>query len=574
MKSFSEQMLENRYLQPGETIDQFYRRVAFTNADNEQHGKRIYDYMKKQWFMPATPILSNSNVDKGLPISCFLNVVDDSRQSIFDKYFENMWIGANGGGIGSNWSRVREIGADIAGIYKSSGIIPFLRVADACTHAVSQGGVRRASQAIYLDVDHPEIEEFIELRKASGADYNRRCFNLHHAVTITDKFMEAVLKDEPWDLISRKDGSVVKTVNAFELFTKILTTRIETGEPYLFFKDNANRQAPPSYHEHGFEINMSNLCTEIMQRTTPDVTAVCALSSVNLAKWDEWHKDSIFIEDIVRFLDNVLTIFYEKSKQYPGYECARRSVEEERNIGIGVMGFHTYLQEHNMPFESALAASWNRRVFEHLNKHINEASIKLGKERGVPKYSYNGRRNNLTMAVAPTSSISIICGEVSPGIEPLVSNVFTHRNITGTRVVYNKQLNKVIKNYAEEHGLSEHWIQAQWKSITEHEGSVQHLEWMDDYTKDVYKTAYEIDQRWIIEHAATRQPYIDQGQSVNLFLYGDTHKLYLFQLHVLAWKKGLKSLYYLRSTAPIRAKVGNKIQREQIFDYDECLACQ
>ena len=417
-------------------------------------------------------------------------------------------------------------------------------------------------------MSHPEIEEFIELRKPNGADLNRRCLNIHHGVKISDEFMEAVLAEKPWDLISPKDGSIVRTVDAFDLFAKLLTTRIENGEPYLFFSDNANKNLTESYIANNMSVTMSNLCTEIMQATGHDRTAVCALASFNLAKWDEWKDDEQFIEDIVRFQDNVLDIFVEQAKDNEAYAPAIKSVTEERNIGLGVMGFHTYLQAKRITFESALASGWNQRVFKHINKLAIEASEKIGKEKGCPLLG-SGRRNNLLLSVAPTSSISILCGEVSAGIEPLLANVFTHKNLIGTTIARNKELDKVISTYDVDK-------EAAWKSIIEMEGSVQHLDWMSKDDKDVFKTAKEIDQRWIIEHAAVRQPYIDQGQSVNVFLPGDIDKLSLFNLHVMAWKRGLKSLYYCRSTAPARAVIGNKVERKVIPQYDEgdCLSCQ
>lgn len=575
MTEFGRQMLEERYLLKGEKPYELFQRVAKANADDLEHENRLTGYMRKEWFMPATPVLSNSGNDRGLPISCFLNEVEDSKEGIFDKYNENFWLGAGGGGIGTDWSAVREINAPVSETGVSSGIVPFLKVSDSSTSAVSQGGLRRASQAVYLDVSHPEIQEFVDLRTPNGADLGRRCLNIHHGVKLTDEFMQAVLDDKEWKLISPKDDRVVSSVSAFELMSKILTARVETGEPYIFYSDNANKDLPLSYVANNLKVKFSNLCTEIMQNTEYDKTAVCALSSPNLAKWDEWKDDELFIADIAAFLDNVLDRFVEKADK-EHYKAAIKSVLEERNIGIGAMGFHTYLQNNSIAFESREATQFNYTVFKHIREKAYAASVIRGAQKGYPKLA-SGRRNNLMLSVAPTSSISIICGESSAGIEPLLANTYSQKNNLGTTFFRNPALAKVIQEEYEATSTSqtpEGWIDKQWKSIIKHEGSVQHLEWMSDEVKAIFKTAYEIDQRWIIEHASVRQEFIDQGQSVNIFLPGDVSKQYLFDLHILAWKKGLKSLYYCRSTAPKRAVVGNELQREVIVQYDECLSCQ
>lgn len=593
--SFGLQMLQERYFYGDEkTPEDLFKRVAETHADSADHSARLQQYMADLWFMPATPVLSNSGIpERGAVISCFKNEVPDSKVGIFDKYNESFWLGAGGGGIGTDWSAVREVGAKAGKNGESSGIIPFVKVSDSATIAVSQGGLRRASQAVYLDISHPEIEEFIDIRKPTGGDSNRRSLNIHHGVKLTDAFMEAVVADEDWKLTSPANGKTVRTVRAFDLFARILTSRMETGEPYLYFSDNVTRMMPEIYKLKGLSISMSNLCTEIFLATAPDRTAVCCLSSVNIEKFDEWDGNYLFIADVVRFLDNVLQDFINQNKGKEGYEAAVRSAEDERSIGLGVMGFHGYLQQRSIPFESSLATSVNIQVFSFLDKASKEASLKLGYEKGfAPIFKGtlgDAYRNVCKTAIAPTSSISIICGEATAGIEPVMANVYPHKNNIGTHIVRNPRLQKVLEEYAEElegpFALSkEEWeadradfIEDAWREITKAEGSVQGLDFMSDWDKDVFKTAYEIDQRWVIEHAATRGEYIEQGQSVNLFIRPNVHKLDLFNLHVSAWKKGLKSLYYCRSTASSRAKVGHNVEREVILEaptYDECLSCQ
>lgn len=554
------EMLKSSYMSDGEkTADDVFARVAKgVSGRNPELEKRIFDYLKNEWFMFATPILANIGADRGLPISCYINEVADSKEGIFSKYNENFWLGATGGGIGTDWSQVREINCPVANKGKSSGVIPFIKISDSTVLAVSQGGLRRAAQAVYLDMSHPEIEEFIDLRREEGADNNRRSRNIHHAVKISDEFMEAVLNQKEWNLISPKTGKVTKTLDAFNLFAKLLTTRMERGEPYIFFSDNVNKNLPKYYTEKGYKVNLSNLCTEILQHTSPDKTAVCALCSLNLAKWEEWKDNEQFYNDVVTAMNNVLDVFVSEASKYPPLRSAINSVIEERNIGIGVMGFHTLLQSKMIPFESALATGLNRRVFSTISSKIEEASKALNPKQDGEPY------NVLRTAIAPTSSISIICGEVSAGIEPLLANAFAHKLKVGTFIVKNPALVKFLKDMNREDC---------WASIIENGGSVQHLDWLSDFEKDVFKTAYEIDQRWIIEHASVRQQWIDQSQSVNLFLESTEHKQRIFDLHILAWRKGLKTLYYLRSSAPKRANVGGEKQREKI-NYDECLSCQ
>lgn len=553
-------MLKSSYMSDGEiSVDDVFKRVAKgVSGRNSDLESRIYKYLTNEWFMFATPILANIGTDRGLPISCYINEVDDSKQGIFSKYNENFWLGATGGGIGTDWSKVREINCPVANKGKSSGIIPFIKISDSTVLAVSQGGLRRAAQAVYLDISHPEIEEFIDLRREEGADNNRRSRNIHHAVKLSDEFMEAVLNQKEWKLVSPKTGKVTKVLDAFNLFAKILTTRMERGEPYIFFSDNVNRSLPEYYTQKGYKVNLSNLCTEILQHTSSDKTAVCSLCSLNLAKWDEWKDNEQFYEDIVIAMNNVLDVFVSQASQYPPLRSAINSVLEERNIGIGVMGFHTLLQNKMIPFESSVATSVNRNVFSKISSKVEKYSKELNPNQNGQPY------NVLRMAIAPTSSISIVCGEVSAGIEPLLANAFAHKLKVGTFIVKNPALVKFLKEKNREDC---------WASIIENSGSVQHLDWLSEYEKDVFKTAYEIDQRWIIEHASVRQQWIDQSQSVNLFLESTEHKQRIFDLHILAWRKGLKSLYYLRSSAPKRANVGGDKQREKI-NYDECLSCQ
>lgn len=553
-------MIQETYVYKDERTPQdVFKRVAkgVSKGDSELCN-RIYSYLNSEYFMFATPILANIGTDRGAPISCFVNEVDDSKEGIFQTLDENNWLGSIGGGIGTDWSRVREVNAPISNKGKSSGVIPFIKISDASTLAVSQGGLRRAAQAVYLDISHPEIEEFIDIRKEEGADNNRRCSNIHHAVKISDKFMQAVENGESWDLVSPKTNKVVGSVDARKLFYKILTCRIERGEPYIFFTDNVNKHLPTEYVMAGKKVKLSNLCTEILQYTDSYTTAVCALCSLNLAKYDEWSRDQQFFDDIVESMNNVLNTYLQHTAESGVGFRTINSVTTERNIGIGVMGWHTLLQSKMIPFESAVAEGLNRKVFSNISERITEASIKAN-----PKH--NGKPYNvLRTAIAPTSSISLICGQVSAGIEPILANCFTHKIQQGTFVAKNPILEKLLMIK----GRSD-----AWKSIIEHNGSVQHLDFLTDLEKEVFKTAFEIDQQWVIHHASIRQEFIDQGQSLNLFLPADVSKLYLFQIHHLAWKRGIKTLYYLRSTPVARVGLSGKVERKEI-KYDECLSCQ
>lgn len=574
LTDFGKETLEDRYLLEGESYQDMFGRVAAAYADDQAHAQRLYDYMSSLWFMPATPILSNGGAKRGLPISCFLNSVGDSLEDIVSTWNENVFLSSNGGGIGTYWGSVRSVGEPIKGAGYTSGIIPFVRVMDSLTLAISQGSLRRGSAAVYLDIDHPEIEEFLEIRKPSG-DFNRKSLNLHHGITLTDAFMEAVREDKLFPLRSPHDGRIIKSVNARQLFQKILEIRIQTGEPYLIFIDTANRHLARHQQALGLKVQLSNLCSEILLPTGTDHkgqerTAVCCLSSLNLETWDEWQDHPNFIEDILRFLDNVLQSFIDEAP----HEMAKAqySAMRERSVGLGVMGLHSFLQSKHIPFESALAKGWNLKIIRHIRTQANAASQKLAKERGAcPDALEAGveERFSHKLAIAPTASISIICGGTSAGIEPIPANIYTHKTLNGHYEVKNKYLVKKL----EEKGMNTNDV---WQSILAHEGSVQHLSGLNEDEKQVFKTAFEIDQRWIIDLAADRSPYICQGQSVNLFLPSNINKWDLLMLHWTAWEKGVKSLYYCRSKSLQRAEyVGDdKMSATKPNAYEECLSCQ
>jgi ribonucleoside-diphosphate reductase alpha chain len=580
LTDFGKTTLEDRYLLAGESYQDMFARVATAYADDAEHAQRVYDYISKLWFMPSTPVLSNGGADRGLPISCFLNAVGDSLDGIVGTWNENVWLAANGGGIGTYWGGVRSIGEKVKGAGQTSGIIPFIRVMDSLTLAISQGSLRRGSAAVYLDVYHPEIEEFLEIRKPSG-DFNRKSLNLHHGISITDEFMEAVRDGAEFALRSPKTGEVAKTVDARNLWQKILEIRLQTGEPYLIFSDTVNRALPQHQRELGFKVRQSNLCSEIMLHTGKDHlgkerTAVCCLSSVNAETFLEWRDEPQFIEDVMRFLDNVLQDFIDNAPD--AASAAIYAAERERSVGLGLMGFHSFLQAQNVPFESALAKSWNMRLFKHLRREADKASVKLAEERGAcPDAAERGvmERFSHKLAIAPTASISIICGGTSAGIEPIPANIYSHKTLSGTFAVKNPYLERLL----DAKGLNNDVI---WSSILENEGSVQHLDALTQDEKDVFKTAFELDQRWVVELAADRTPQICQSQSVNLFIPGDVEKWDLHMLHWTAWERGVKSLYYLRSKSVQRAAfagaadavVGPDMEAAAPTDYEECLACQ
>jgi ribonucleoside-diphosphate reductase alpha chain len=582
LTDFGKAVLKDRYLLPDESFQDLFARVASTYGDDDAHAQRIYGYLSNLWFMASTPVLSNGGAGRGLPISCFLNESTDSLDGIVDLWTENVWLASSGGGIGSYWGNLRSIGEDVGPSGgKTSGVIPFIRVMDSLTLAISQGSLRRGSAAVYLPINHPEIEEFIEIRRPTGGDPNRKAPNLHHGVLVSDAFMRAVENDEEWGLVSPKDQTPVRKVSARSLWIRLLTARVEVGEPYLIFSDTVNKAIPEHHKLAGLTVKTSNLCSEITLPTGIDHlgkerTAVCCLSSLNLEKYDEWKDNPVFIEDIMRFLDNVLQDFIDRAPD--SMEKSKYAAYRERSVGLGAMGFHSLLQAKMVPFESATAKAWNFKIFRHIQESVDAASKIIGIERGAcpdaADYGMIDRFSNKT-AVAPTASISIICGGTSPGIEPISGNSYMHKTLSGSFNVRNRHLKKLLR----EKNCDNEEI---WSSITVNQGSVQHLDCLNQNEKDVFKTAFELDQRWIIELAADRTPHIDQAQSVNIFLPADVHKRDLHQIHFTAWKLGMKSLYYCRSKSIQRAEdvstkdAGfNKIEIDQnSTDYDECLACQ
>jgi ribonucleoside-diphosphate reductase alpha chain len=513
-----------------------------------------------------------------------LNECEDSLSGITDLWNENVWLASKGGGIGSYWGNVRSIGETVRGNGKTSGIVPFIKVMDSQTLAISQGSLRRGSAAVYLPISHPEIEEFIDIRRPTGGDSNRRSLNLHHGVSITDDFMRAVEANKDFELKSPYDDSVIEKVNARDLWIKLITARIETGEPYLLFIDTVNKSLPKHQKKLGLEVKTSNLCSEITLPTGFDHlgkfrTAVCCLSSLNLEYYDEWKNNDLFIEDIVRFIDNVLQDFIDTAPE--SMARAVYSANRERSIGLGVMGLNSFLQMKNVPMESAMAKVWNKKIFQDVKLKASAASKILADEKGpcpdAKDVGLNERLSNI-MAIAPTASISIIAGNSSPGIEPYAANSFTQKTLTGSFNVRNKNLVKLLQ----EKGKN---TEETWSSITTNEGSVQHLDFLDDHEKMVFKTAQEIDQFWLIDLGADRSEYICQAQSLNLFFPGDVSKKYLHEVHFRAWARGVKSLYYCRSTSVQRAdKVSKRVERntgnddvganEEVDKYEECLSCQ
>ncbi len=582
LTDFGKTTLDDRYLLPGETYQDMFARVATTYADDADHAQRVYDYISRLWFMPATPVLSNGGAARGLPISCFLNAVPDNLEGIVSTWNENVALASNGGGIGTYWGGVRSIGEKVKGAGQTSGIIPFIRVMDSLTLAISQGSLRRGSAAVYIDVFHPEIEEFLEIRKSSG-DFNRKSLNLHHGIGITDEFMEAVRDGLSFGLRSPKNDEILRFVDARSLWQKILEIRLQTGEPYLIFSDTVNRAMPQHQRELGLKVRQSNLCSEIMLHTGPDHrgtdrTAVCCLSSVNAETFLEWRNEPMFIEDVMRFLDNVLEDFILTAPS--SMDAAVYSAMCERSVGLGLMGFHSFLQGQGVAFESAMAKSWNMRLFKHLRREADKASVKLAEERGPCRDAEERgvmERFSHKLAIAPTASISIICGGTSAGIEPIPANIYTHKTLSGSFAVKNPYLVGLL----EAKGINTSEV---WDKIVENEGSVQHLEELSADEKDVFKTAFEIDQRWVVELAADRTPEICQSQSLNIFLPGDVDKWDLHMLHFTAWEQGLKSLYYLRSKSVQRAAHAGSENKIDVVesdrpilirtDYEECLACQ
>ena len=583
LTEFGKTTLTDRYLLPGESYQDMFARVATAFADDIGHAQRIYDYISKLWFMPATPVLSNGGAERGLPISCFLNAVGDSLDGIMDTWNEIVWLASTGGGIGTYWGGVRSIGEKVGQNGQTSGIIPFIRVMDSLTLAISQGSLRRGSAAVYLDIHHPEIEEFLEIRKPAG-DFNRKSLNLHHGLNLTDEFMIAVRDDLPFALRSPKNQEPLKHVNARKLWQKILELRLQTGEPYIIFSDTVNKQMPSHQKKLGLKVRQSNLCSEIMLHTGMDHngrerTAVCCLSSLNAETFLEWQNEPQFMEDVFRFLDNVLEDFIARAP--PEMERAVYAAMRERSVGLGLMGFHSFLQKQGVSMESAMAKVWNNKLFKHIRRGADAASVKLAQERGAcPDAAENNvmARFSHKLAIAPTASISIICGGTSAGIEPIPANIYTHKTLSGSFAVKNPYLEQVLEAKGKN-------TESVWSSILKNEGSVQHLDCLSEDEKNVFKTAFEIDQRWIIELAADRTPLICQAQSLNIFIPGDVDKWDLHMLHWMAWERGVKSLYYCRSKSVQRAGfAGDEGKAEGAIeaptmptektDYEECLACQ
>lgn len=562
-------LLKSYYLLPYEKeIDQAFERAskAYCAGDYDL-ADRIYNYVRQGWFMFSSPILSNSRIKDdekkkaGLPISCYLTYVNDDLDGLISHTTENRWLGVLGGGVGGYWGHVRAVSQ------KAPGPIPFIKTIDSDVEAYRQGKTRRASYAAYLDVSHPDIIEFLNLRLPTGGDTNRKAFNLHNAICLSDAFMQAVVDNKAWDLIDPHTQETRETVQARELWQRILEVRFRTGEPYLMFKDTANRALPQSLKDKGLQIHSSNLCSEIFLPTAKDRSAVCCLSSLNLEYFDEW-KDTSIVEDCITFLDNVLEYFIDHAP--PQLVKAIHGARQERSLGLGAMGFHSYLQRKKVAFEGVVAKSLNNKIFKLINQRAIAQTEKLATERGeYPDGLGTGRRNAHLLAIAPNSNSSIIL-DTSPSIEPWVANAFTHRTRAGTFLSKNRYLDDLLKSK----GLSESEYEDVWQSIIIHEGSVQHLDLLTDQEKQIFKTAYEIDQRWVITHAGDRQKFICQGQSVNLFFPSGSDKSYVNACHLQAWKDGLKSVYYLRTTAGTQAEKISKPIVKEVMKLDECIACQ
>ena len=573
--------LKESYMREDETTpQQRFATVSKTFSSNPEHAQRLYEYSSKHWLSYSTPILAYGRTGKGMPISCFLNFIEDTAEGLVNNLSETNWLSMMGGGVG--------IGFGIrASDEKSTGVIPHLKTYDASSLAYRQGKTRRGSYAAYLDISHPDVTEFLEMRKPTG-DPNRRCLNLHHGINVSDRFMELVERcmqdsdaDDGWNLIDPTSGEIRDTVSAKALWQKILELRMETGEPYLHFIDTSNRNMPQFQKDLGLKIHQSNLCSEIILPTNEERTAVCCLSSVNTEYYDAWSKNSMFLRDVVEMLDNVLQFFIDNAPDM--VSRAKYSAMRERSIGVGALGFHAYLQKKSLPFDCAMAKVTNNRIFNHIRSKIDEANLSLGAERGeAPDASGTGRRFSHTMAIAPNASSSIIMGNTSPSIEPYRANAYRQDTLSGAFLNKNKYLDLLIKQKIEQGDTKQDYDEI-WSSIIANDGSAQHLRFLDQEEKDVFKTAMEIDQRWVIEHAADRQKTIDQAQSLNLFFRPDVNIVYLHAVHFLAWKKGLKTLYYCRSEKLGKAdRVSKRIEREVIKEIDmeaivnneECIACE
>ena len=578
LSEFAKNLLKDYYMNEDEESPQeSFSRAAVAFSEDLNLAQRIYEYASKGWFVFSSPILSNApkpdQKSRGLPISCFLTYVDDSLEGLISHSDELRWMSVKGGGVGGHWSDIRSNSTI------SPGPIPFLKTVDSDMTAYRQGKTRKGSYAAYMDISHPDIMEFLNLRVPTGGDVNRKCFNLNNAVNVTDEFMEAVLKGETWDLKDPNDDSVRDSVDARKLWQRIIKVRFRTGEPYVNFIDEANRHLPKFQKDLGLKIHGSNLCNEIHLATSPERSAVCCLSSLNIEKYDEW-KDTEIVADLIEYLDNVITYFVENAPQ--SLSRAKLSAKLERSLGLGAMGFHAYIQSKNIPFESSIAIAVNKGIFMDIKEKAKQKTMELAKIKGeCPDGIGYGVRNAHLLAIAPNANSSIIAG-TSPSIEPWKSNAYTHRTRVGSYLVKNPHLEKIIKEHAkkinEDENLQKPWIDQQWKNIILNEGSVQTLDWLDDWNKEVFKTAFELDQRWIVDHASDRQEFICQGQSVNLFFPAGTEKSIVNAVHVRAWKKKLKGLYYLRTNAGASAeKVSQKVEQNKLQDFadpDDCLSCQ
>jgi ribonucleoside-diphosphate reductase alpha chain len=568
--------MKESYLKDDETSPQHrFAAVSTQFGSNPEHAQRLYEYSSKHWLSYATPVLSFGRSKRGLPISCFLNFIEDTAEGLVENLSETNWLSMLGGGVGIGFG-IRS--ADD----KSTGVMPHLKMYDASSLAYRQGRTRRGSYAAYLDISHPDILMFLEMRKPTG-DQNMRCLNMHHGINITDDFMQIIERsmldkdaDDSWNLVDPHSKEVRETVSARELWQRILEMRMQTGEPYLHFIDESNRRLPAWLKDRGLKIHQSNLCSEIILPTNEERTAVCCLSSLNLEYYDEWKNDKGFLADIAEMLDNVLQYFIDNAPDV--IKRAKFSAARERSIGIGALGWHALLQKRNLAWESALAVSLNKQIFSHVRKQLDVANKTLGAARGeAPDAVGTGNRFSHMLAIAPNASTSIIMGNTSPSIEPYRANAYRQDTLSGSHLNKNKYLDVILKDKA-----GDKYDEA-WSSIIANDGSVQHLDYLDDWTKDVFKTAMEIDQRWVIQHAADRQEYIDQAQSLNVFFRPDSHIKYIHAVHFQAWKQGLKTMYYCRSDKIAKAdKVSKRIEREVIKEIDltalaegnECLACE
>lgn len=573
--------LKESYMKDDEVSPQ--ERFAFVSSkfgSNPEHAQRLYEYSSKHWLSYSTPILSFGRSKRGMPISCFLNYIEDTAEGLVDNLSETNWLSMLGGGVGIGFG-IRS--ADD----KSTGVMPHLKMYDASSLAYRQGRTRRGSYAAYLSIDHPDIINFLEMRKPTG-DQNMRCLNMHHGINIPDKFMEIIEQcmldpnyDDSWNLVDPASNEIRETVSAKELWQRILELRMTTGEPYLHFIDESNRKMPQWLKDKGLKINQSNLCSEIILPTDVKRTAVCCLSSLNLEYYDDWKSDPLFLRDVAEMLDNVLQYFIDHAPST--IKRAKYSALRERSIGIGALGWHAYLQRNNLPWESSISVGKNKQIFAHIRGQLDEANKKLGLERGeAPDAVGTGNRFSHLMAIAPNASSSILMGNTSPSIEPYRANAYRQDTLSGSHLNKNRYLDKVVNDYVKANPKTD--AQEIWSSIIANDGSVQHLDWMDDWTKDVFKTSMEIDQRWVVQHAADRQVYIDQAQSLNVFFRPDSNIKYIHAVHFQAWKQGLKTMYYCRSDKIAKAdKVSKRIEREVIKeidlhaltgDADTCLACE